>query len=994
MQGFVVRTSDIHIEGFSIHTMVRGYRGGGIWVHADNIEIRDCYFHDIPDPAVVSVWTKPWKSNLVVEGNRVYKCQYGFIIYGYDHLIENNEVERLINHAGGDSDYSRFFGERITFRGNHFHGTLASEIGAAHTDGFQTFPHNGWGARHCVIENNVVHSMTQGVMLEGLVGAELPEPGAEVHDIMIRNNVFIGGDIGAAWGVDVKNNVQNVDILHNTFINIMHNASGFKGGSSGMVKNNLYYNGGSNYWAEPDCTIVASNNLLYPSGTGAGPSDITGQEPVFVDASAHNYKLAAGSPGIDAGVSAGVTKDKNGTVRPQGSAVDIGAYEFASSVVPVNPPSVALGAPSVTKTKSGPVTVSVTYTNANNVSLGAGQVVVNKTGSANAAVQVSGSGTASRVITLSNMSGDGTVSVSVAAGTASNAGGPAPAAGPTAAVTVDNTAPVLTLTGSNPATVAVGAAYNDPGASATDSVDGNVSGQVQVSGSVNTQVPGAYVLTYSVSDVAGNTATKQRTVNVADGASPTLSLLGANPLKIEAGSSFNDPGATASDAVDGNLSSQIQVSGSVNAAQPGSYTLTYSVSDSAGNRASVIRTVVVEDTTAPVITLRGDNPMKLANGSTFTDPGATALDSVEGDLSGHIQASGNVNTTTAGSYTRTYAVTDAAGNNASKTRAVVVLDGENNAPAIQVAGSVSAKELSPFTVPVSASDSDGDNLTLSADLSALPSGHGASFVDNGNGAGTLAWSPIRGMAGSYVVKFTATDDGAPVQSATASCTIVVKAKPLPRASFKSSNVTVWENEGSALVQVQLDVAPLSGEAVTITYVVGELAAKATVAQGEGQLVFQAGEQVKDLVLAIEDNQTVDPTREFTVSLVAAVGGVVGTPSLVTVEVLDDDTDVGEDVTCNPDFHSADTNKNYQIEVSELMRVVQLYRYRVYSCQPGTEDGYTPGTAGDDSGCYHDSDYQKSDWRISLGELLRLLELHNARGYEPCAGGEDGFCPIW
>jgi hypothetical protein len=83
---------------------------------------------------------------------------------------------------------------------------------------------------------------------------------------------------------------------------------------------------------------------------------------------------------------------------------------------------------------------------------------------------------------------------------------------------------------------------------------------------------------------------------------------------------------------------------------------------------------VVEDTEPPVITLLGDNPMNLTVGDTFTDPGATAVDNVDGDLTESIVVGGDtVDTSTAGTYVITYNVSDAAGNAAEEvTRTVNV----------------------------------------------------------------------------------------------------------------------------------------------------------------------------------------------------------------------------------------------------------------------------------------------------------------------------------
>ncbi|NRA49074.1 MAG: DUF5011 domain-containing protein, partial [Phaeodactylibacter sp.] len=77
-------------------------------------------------------------------------------------------------------------------------------------------------------------------------------------------------------------------------------------------------------------------------------------------------------------------------------------------------------------------------------------------------------------------------------------------------------------------------------------------------------------------------------------------------------------------------------------------------------------------TTPPVITILGDNPATVTEGSTYSDAGATATDDTDGDITSSISVSSNVNTSAAGSYTVTYDVSDAAGNNTQATRTVNV----------------------------------------------------------------------------------------------------------------------------------------------------------------------------------------------------------------------------------------------------------------------------------------------------------------------------------
>ena len=78
------------------------------------------------------------------------------------------------------------------------------------------------------------------------------------------------------------------------------------------------------------------------------------------------------------------------------------------------------------------------------------------------------------------------------------------------------------------------------------------------------------------------------------------------------------------------------------------------------------------DLTAPVITLTGDSIMTLTKGTAFVDPGATATDNIDPDLTASIVATGTVNINVPGTYRVTYTVVDAAGNVATKTRAVIV----------------------------------------------------------------------------------------------------------------------------------------------------------------------------------------------------------------------------------------------------------------------------------------------------------------------------------
>tara|TARA_R110002153_G_scaffold190217_5_gene343037 strand:- start:23380 stop:24108 length:729 start_codon:yes stop_codon:yes gene_type:complete len=73
-------------------------------------------------------------------------------------------------------------------------------------------------------------------------------------------------------------------------------------------------------------------------------------------------------------------------------------------------------------------------------------------------------------------------------------------------VTVDTTSPLLVLNGEDLVSVQQGETFNDAGVTANDDVDGDISSAVLVEGEADTASLGKYVLTYKVSDAAGNAA--------------------------------------------------------------------------------------------------------------------------------------------------------------------------------------------------------------------------------------------------------------------------------------------------------------------------------------------------------------------------------------------------------------------------------------------------------------------------------------------------------
>lgn len=245
---------------------------------------------------------------------------------------------------------------------------------------------------------------------------------------------------------------------------------------------------------------------------------------------------------------------------------------------------------------------------------------------------------------------------------------------------VDGIAPVLTLNGDNPFVLQALTAYTELGFTAIDGVEGDLTSKVVVSGTVNVNTPGEYILTYTVTDTAGNVTTATRRVHVVDETSPYIELTGGSEITVEAGSVFAEPGFKATDNVDKDLT--VAVTGTVDTSKLGVYTLTYSVTDSSGNAYSVTRTVAVKDTTAPTLVLKGEATVVVEGATEYVEPGFTAADSFDKDVT--VEVSGSVNVKKVGDYVLTYSVADDSGNKTVVTRTVKVVD--TTAPVIELSG--------------------------------------------------------------------------------------------------------------------------------------------------------------------------------------------------------------------------------------------------------------------------------------------------------------------
>jgi len=231
--------------------------------------------------------------------------------------------------------------------------------------------------------------------------------------------------------------------------------------------------------------------------------------------------------------------------------------------------------------------------------------------------------------------------------------------------------------------------------------------------------------------VQGNAPGVAPLAGSADAIAPRLRLIGNASMHLMQGEVFTDPGAVAFDNIDGEMTGLIAVTGAVLNNTPGTYTLSYNISDSSGNAAPVLnRTVTVHGTNAadvlpPVVTAPADVSIvaSSAQGVLATDPalaaffaGVTAVDRVA--LFGAITNNAPLPPAflPVGKTLVTFSASDAAGNTGTAQATITVLGTTRTKPGLDADadGIPDAWEVAIFGSLLSAtaiSDNDRDGLS-------------------------------------------------------------------------------------------------------------------------------------------------------------------------------------------------------------------------------------------------------------------------------------------
>lgn len=169
---------------------------------------------------------------------------------------------------------------------------------------------------------------------------------------------------------------------------------------------------------------------------------------------------------------------------------------------------------------------------------------------------------------------------------------------------VDTTPPEIKLEGNEVEEISYKEEYKESGFTVTDNSGEELKDKVEITKEeVNDK---EYKLIYTVEDSSKNLGTATRTIKLVDKEKPEISLNGENTMYLKLNAKYSEQGAKATDEIDGDLTDKIEVTGEVNTAKSGKYTITYTVKDNSGNEAKKTRTIYV-NTTNNVNTNQGDN---------------------------------------------------------------------------------------------------------------------------------------------------------------------------------------------------------------------------------------------------------------------------------------------------------------------------------------------------------------------------------------------------
>ena len=150
----------------------------------------------------------------------------------------------------------------------------------------------------------------------------------------------------------------------------------------------------------------------------------------------------------------------------------------------------------------------------------------------------------------------------------------------------------ITLNGDSKIELEYGTTYEEEGANGFFL---NTPLTVKITGTIDPNQLGDQILYYQVKNQLGIIRKKKRIVTVVDKAAPVITFSGGDTITLRIGDTFHEPGYQIVDNYDGDITSKVKVTSSIDLNQTGTYEITYEGSDSSGNKVEKKRKIIVED---------------------------------------------------------------------------------------------------------------------------------------------------------------------------------------------------------------------------------------------------------------------------------------------------------------------------------------------------------------------------------------------------------------
>jgi len=234
--------------------------------------------------------------------------------------------------------------------------------------------------------------------------------------------------------------------------------------------------------------------------------------------------------------------------------------------------------------------------------------------------------------------------------------------------------PRIELKGNKNIVLNYGEEYIEPGYKAKY-LNKDITDKVYIYSNVDVNKLGDYVIEYNIRKNK-IIATAERKVSVVDKEKPVIELVGESSIDICPNAVYEELGFSSKDNYDGDLTDKVKVDIKENE-------VIYEVSDSSNNLVSINRTINRVDNEAPNITLKGGTTYYLKRYAKFSEPGFSASDNCDNDLTSNVTVSGEVNSNVVGDYDLVYTVSDSFGNSNSVTRKVKVYNDPSTNPEIK-----------------------------------------------------------------------------------------------------------------------------------------------------------------------------------------------------------------------------------------------------------------------------------------------------------------------